>query len=462
MDGQSPGSAGEPPLSLSRDALRRHQRRAEDLELDGVVLTPTFVPRFSPDGTGVDVPLFDGKRVAGVVAMEYPASVSPPASDAAILIPFTLQLAGLLRSALLLSESNYLREYLEKLLEHANSPIIVIGRHRNVRGANRAFSGLLGLAPEDVEGRDIFDLVPVAERARLLPVLLDALRGKPTTNFELRLSTATGSTVKLTFNAASILKASGEVEAVIAIGSDRDEVRELQQMVVQSEKLATLGQLAASVVHELNNPLTSISVYGDYLLRYLRSSGAKDSDVEKAHRIVDASDRILSFTKDLMNYARPADAVPGTVNLRQVIDDSLVFCEHLFDGRSISVDRSYAEEQPRILGVVGQLHQVFINLFTNASQAMAEGGGSLRVSTRPAAEGWVVVKVSDTGKGIPADRINLVFDPFFTTKEAGAGTGLGLSVVRSIVDNHRGRIRVESQLGQGAVFTLSFPTLEAR
>ncbi len=447
------------PLSLSRGALERHHRVIEDLDLDGITLTDEYVPRFSPGAVGIDVPLFDRNRVAGVLAVEYPGEVSAVEADATIVIPFALQLAGLLRSARLLAESTYYREYLEKLLEHANAPIIVIGRHRKVRGANRTFALLMGMSPEELEGRDIFDLVPHEERARLLPVLIDALRGEPTTDFELLVSPRSGAPIKITINAASILTAGGEVEAVIAIGSDRTEVRELEEMVIQSEKMATLGELAASVVHELNNPLTSISVYGDYLLKLLRTSGADAGDVEKARRIVDASDRILSFTRDLMNYARPADAEPASVPLRQVLDDSLVFCEHLFDKKGIVVERAYADEQPRVFGVIGQLHQVFINLFTNAGQAIPQTGGLIRVTTHLIADGEVVIEVSDNGKGISAQRIDKVFDPFFTTKTIDAGTGLGLSVVRSIVDNHRGKIRVESKLGQGAVFILRFPTL---
>ncbi|MBW2460828.1 MAG: PAS domain S-box protein, partial [Deltaproteobacteria bacterium] len=421
------------PLSLSRGALERHQRAIEDLDLEGITLTDEYVPRFAPEAVGIDVPLFDRKRVAGVLSVEYPPEIFAVETDATIVIPFALQLAGLLRSARLLAESTYYREYLEKLIEHANAPIIVIGRHRKVRGANRTFATLMGMSPVELEGRDIFDLVPPEERARLLPVLIDALRGEPTSDFELQLSPRSGGRVRIVINAASILTAGGEVEAVIAIGSDRTEVRELEEMVIQSEKMATLGELAASVVHELNNPLTSISVYGNYLMKVLRTSGAAAGDVEKARRIVDASDRILSFTKDLMNYARPADAEPATVHLRQVLDDSLVFCEHLFDRKGIVVERVYADEQPRVFGVIGQLHQVFINLFTNASHAIPETGGLIRVTTHQIADGEVVIEVSDNGKGISAQRLDKVFDPFFTTKTTDTGTGLGLSVVRSIV-----------------------------
>jgi len=443
-------------VTLSRVAVSRHQRIEGDLALGGAHLTDAFVPLFSDDGQGVDVPLFDRKRLAGVLVMEYPNGVPLPHEDVSILLPFALQLGGILRSARLLRESAYLRDYLGKLLEHASAPIIVIGRRREIRVANRAFVSLMQTRAEDLLGRDLFELLPAEEHSRLLPVFIDALRGVPTRNFELRLPRTQGGFARLTINAASILASDGQVEAVIAIGRDTTEVAELQEQVIQAEKLATLGQLAAGVVHELNNPLTSISVYSDYLFQKMGASGADSADVEKLRRIVDASDRILRFTQDLVAYARPTGETPGLLKISDVIDQSLVFCDHVLGERQVIVERTYAQDVPEVVGIAGHLHQVFINLVTNACHALGDAG-HIRVSTTLAPSGEVKIEIQDDGDGMTAEQVSHIFEPFYSTKAEGRGTGLGLSIVRNIIESHRGTITVDSTPGEGTTFLVCLP-----
>jgi PAS domain S-box-containing protein len=443
-------------ITLSREAVQRHFHIEGDLVASGVELTDGYVPVFAEGSAGFDVPLFDRKRVAGVLAVEYPPDVPIPAGDSSILVPFALQLGGVLRSARLLGESTYLRDYLAKILEHASAPIIVIGHKREIRVANRAFAKLLQIEADEILGRDLFTLLPAEEHSRLLPVFIDALRGVPTRNFELRLPRSQGGFARLTINAASILSSGGTVEAVIAIGSDRTEVAELQEQVIQAEKLATLGQLAAGVVHELNNPLTSISVYGDYLHQKLAASGADASDVEKARRIVDASDRILRFTKDLVTYARPAGEAPVLLDAADVVEKALVFCDHVLEERSVVLEKSYDDELPAIVGIAGQLHQVFINLITNACHAVAPGG-NIRIGVGASESGGVLIEIVDDGDGIQPEKLQEIFEPFYSTKKEGVGTGLGLSIVKNIVDTHRGEISVESVLGEGTTFVVKLP-----
>jgi PAS domain S-box-containing protein len=444
-------------VTISREAIQRHQHIEGDLILSGVHPTDHFVPLFSVDGQGVDVPLFDRKRLVGVLVMEYPVDVPVPPEDVSILVPFALQLGGILRSARLLRESAYLRDYLAKLLEHASAPIIVIGHRREIRVANRAFASLMQIRGKSLLGRDLFELLPAEEHSRLLPVFIDALRGVPTRNFEIRLPRLKGGFARLVINAASILSADGQVEAVIAIGRDRTEVAELQEQVIQAEKLATLGQLAAGVVHELNNPLTSISVYGDYLHQKLAASGAEPGDVEKARRIVDASDRILRFTHELVTYARPAaSAAPELLAVKNVIEKALVFCDHMIEEHDVVLQREFADELPPVIGVAGQLHQVLINLVTNACHAVG-AGGRVRVATRTAPSGDVEIEVEDDGDGMTAEQLAHIFEPFYSTKKAGSGTGLGLSIVKNIVETHRGSIEVSSTKGEGSVFVVRLP-----
>lgn len=241
-------------------------------------------------------------------------------------------------------------------------------------------------------------------------------------------------------------------------GSARN-LERLQAHMIQAEKLASLGQIVAGVVHELNNPLTSIIAYAEYLTRKthgrLPSPDAED-DLERLRRIQEAAGRILRFSRDLVAYARPSNEIPGPVSLSDVIDKALVFCEHEFTG--VAVERELPAALPAIRGVAGSLTQVFVNLFTNAAHAMAGGGG--RLVLRAAVDlgsRAIVFEVADSGRGIEPEHLPLVFEPFFTTKSEGRGTGLGLSIVRGILDALGGTIEVNSVLGEGTVFSLTLP-----
>jgi two-component system, NtrC family, sensor kinase len=241
------------------------------------------------------------------------------------------------------------------------------------------------------------------------------------------------------------------------------ELRQLQAQVIQSEKLASLGQIVAGVVHELNNPLTSIVAYSDYLKKQALERRADPEDVERLRRITEAAERILKFSRDLVAYARPASEQPGPVFLHDVIDKALVFCEHEFSGGEICIVRRLREDLPPVRGISGQLTQVFVNLFTNASHAMTPGGGRLVVDARPGpGADSVMVIVGDDGVGIDPQDLAHIFEPFFTTKTDGRGTGLGLSIVRDIVDAHGGTLSCQSVPGGGSTFTLTLPVLIVR
>jgi signal transduction histidine kinase len=227
--------------------------------------------------------------------------------------------------------------------------------------------------------------------------------------------------------------------------------------MIQAEKLASIGQLAAGVVHELNNPLTSIVAYTDWLIRKQGPAGDPDS-LERLRRIGESSTRILRFTRDLVAYARPSSEVPVPVAIHNVIEQALAFCEHVIAEHGAHVERGFAEQVPAVRGMPEQLAQVFVNLFTNACHAMPRSGGLLRVTSSIDANHHVVVAVEDNGHGIAKEHLASIFTPFFTTKGDGRGTGLGLSIVRNIMDNHGAEIRAERSEVGGARFVLAFPT----
>ncbi|HEU4533323.1 MAG TPA: ATP-binding protein [Polyangiaceae bacterium] len=238
------------------------------------------------------------------------------------------------------------------------------------------------------------------------------------------------------------------------------ELQLLHEQLTQSDKLASLGQIAAGIVHELNNPLSAIAAYSEYLWRKAERGGeAAADDLQRLRRIHEAADRILRFSRELVAYARPSSGQASPVSLHAVIEQAVGFCEHALAQSGARVTREFDERLPTVDGVADELVQVFVNLVTNACHAMP-GGGQLFISTSHDA-GSVRVAVVDDGHGIEPNMLPRIFEPFFTTKTAGQGTGLGLSIVRHIVARHGGHVRAESEPGRGARFFITLPARAA-
>jgi signal transduction histidine kinase len=254
---------------------------------------------------------------------------------------------------------------------------------------------------------------------------------------------------------ATGLRAAGRLESARV---DGEHLRALQSRVIQSEKLASVGQIAAKVVHELNNPLTAIVTYAAFLTKKLERAGHDEGDVERLRRIGESADRILRFSRELMTYARPNEETPGLVAVHEVIERAVLFCEHIVAEHGIAVNVSLDASTPAVVGRRGQLTQVFVNLVTNACHAIQDAGrgenGKIEITSTPLDDGGVRIVVGDNGKGISPENVIRIFDPFFTTKTEGRGTGLGLSIVRSIVEGHGGRVWVRSVVGSGTSFVV--------
>ncbi len=439
-------------VELSHESMLRHAVDPRRPRRTGITVAASYTPIFTRGVSGFDIPMMDGDELSGIVSVEYTSPNQALDEDRTLLVQLTLLFASALRNAASHRRSIYLRDYLGKLLDHANAPIMVMGKLGEVRLANRAFLALTSFQREEVLGKEWMRFLPDTEQRRLWPIYINALRGEPTTNVEVRVPRRDGSFAHVAVNAASILGPDGEVEGVIYIYRDVTEVRELEEQIIHAEKLATLGQLAAGVVHELNNPLTSICVYSEYLLKKHAAQAPDDPDVEKLRRIASGADRILKFTRDLVSYARPSTEKPVALDITSAVDQALLFCSHVIDESGTKVERCAEDGLPAVYGVKGQLVQVLVNLITNACHAMPIGAGKLTIEARSGGDGRLLLRLSDTGRGIPEENLKRIFEPFFTTKGEGQGTGLGLSIVRNIIDQHRGEIHVSSEVGRGTTF----------
>jgi two-component system NtrC family sensor kinase len=262
--------------------------------------------------------------------------------------------------------------------------------------------------------------------------------------------------------AAALGRALEHARTMESLRASRPDTSAFHARMLQADKLATFGQIAAGLVHELNNPLTSIVAYSDYLIRHSSTpegATSKDpQDVERLRRISESANRMLRFTRELVGYSRPSSSVVGSVALHRVIDQAVAFCEHVLSAAGVRIERNYGDEMPPVSAVSEQLVQVFVNLLTNASQAAPTDGG--QVVVRTFVDGQtprVVVEVEDNGTGIAPEHLQHVFVPFFTTKGDKNGTGLGLSIVKSILESQGGEIRVESEVGKGTRFFIELP-----
>jgi signal transduction histidine kinase len=229
-----------------------------------------------------------------------------------------------------------------------------------------------------------------------------------------------------------------------------------RDVLYQNEKLASLGTMAAGIAHEMNNPLGIITTRIEVMLMDAEDQHLPPQVVEDLKVLHRASQRVARIAASLRSFARHTPGDRGPLDLNAVVDESLLLMQKPLAADNVQILSRLDRTLPPIRGDATTLHQVLMNLLTNAREAMPEGG-QIRIETAAAERpGWIRLTVTDTGSGIPADEISKIFDPFFTTKRTG--TGLGLSVTYGIIQEHGGTVDVQSRPGEGTTFILSFPT----
>ena len=251
-----------------------------------------------------------------------------------------------------------------------------------------------------------------------------------------------------------------EISHVITIGEDVTDSRRIQGQIMQSEKLAAIGQLAAGVMHEINNPLATISACVAAITgRMDEASGTERAAVEEYLELIDKEvDRCTRIVDGLLDFSRPKGKAKGRVALNALVDETLFLMKHHQRFKRMTVARELDVTLPATMGNPEQLTQVLMALMLNAVDAMDDRGKlTVRTAKNLTRSGEVVLEVEDTGMGIPRADQSKIFEPFYTTKPPGRGTGLGLSICYGIVEDHRGRIEVDSTPGRGTVFRVFLP-----
>ena len=231
------------------------------------------------------------------------------------------------------------------------------------------------------------------------------------------------------------------------------ELQETQAQYLHAEKFAAIGKLSASIAHEFNNPLQGIMT----ILKGVKKRAIlEEEDRELLEVAIDESERMKNLIRSLQDFNRPSSGRKILMEVEKSLDSLLLLSKSDFKSKRISLEVNYAQGLPQILAVPDQIKQVFLNLLTNAADACSRPGGVISISTRQEGE-RVAVAIKDTGSGIRPEQMDLLFQPFYTTKPEVKGTGLGLSVCHGIVQSHKGEIRVESEPGKGATFTVMLP-----
>ncbi len=355
-------------------------------------------------------------------------------------------------------ELERLKIYTENIIESINIAVLALDWSGIVTSCNRAFEELYGISRNQILGTDVANLL-----AR--DVITSIWEAAGTAGWELKtaanifkLYVQNRKNEKLIVNLSIIpLIDSTDLNSgcLIVMDNITEKIR-LEDQLLQAEKMSSIGLLAAGIAHEVNTPITGISSYTQMLLKQTPSGDERKPMLEKIEK---QTFRAAEIVNGLLNFARMNGSEFTELDLNQLIRDSLALLEHQLRQNRVEVLYAPDESIPRVYGNAGKLQQVFVNLFLNARDAMPSGG-ILKIETAKN-DTMVVVDIHDSGVGISSENIRKIYDPFFTTKSTGKGTGLGLAVTYGIIQEHGGRIFVDSAPAQGTHFRLKLPTRQA-
>jgi two-component system NtrC family sensor kinase len=354
-----------------------------------------------------------------------------------------------------ISQYEQLKEFNENIVESINVGILAVDLEDRIESWNSQMEVLFALPRREALHEpisSIFSTSLIAEYQRV--------KDEPGVHnlYKFRLETSSGEARTANIAIAPLISRDFRTVGRIILIDDITDRTELEAQLSQAEKLSSIGLLAAGVAHEVNTPLAVISSYTQMLTKQVRGDDRLTPLLEK---ITQQTFRASEIVNGLLNFSRTGSTEFRETDVNAIIRDTLTLLEHQFKTSQVTVDIALASALPPILGNSGKLQQVFLNLFLNAKDAMTEGG-KLRIATE--VNGQVSVAITDTGSGIAPEHMQRIYDPFFTTKTSQKegqrrGTGLGLAVTYGIIQEHAGKIHVESQVGNGTTFHIEFPML---
>ncbi len=353
--------------------------------------------------------------------------------------------------------------FLQNVIQSTVDGIVVVDTKGYVLVFNEGMERLTGYPAKDIMAgghlSQFYDMDVARENMRKMRSDSFGPVGKlnPTT---MTITAKNGEKIPITLT-ASIITIDGEEKGSVGIFTDMREILRMEKeledthfQLVQSEKIASIGSMAAGIAHEINNPLSGILIYAELLKESLQDSAKYLTDIQE---IIDQTLRCKQIVSELLEFSRQSVGKTSSFNVEQFINKCLNLMIHQASFQNIEVKKHFASNLPDLVGDMGQLQQVFTNLFVNAADAMGGKGQIIITATYDNAQSLFLFRVQDTGPGIPKEQRRRIFDMFYTTKPAGKGTGLGLSISEKIIKLHGGKIRVDCPPEGGTTFTIELP-----
>jgi len=343
--------------------------------------------------------------------------------------------------------------------------IIAINKQGEISLINKKGCDVLGYQEKEIIGKNWYDLcVPEDVREERKELFKKVMAGEQeeAEDYENIILTKSGEERIIAWHNTTLIDEKGQIFGTLSSGEDITKRKQAEEELIQSEKLVSLGQLAASVVHEVNNPLAGIMVYVKLLQKKCRENKIQEESTEQQLQKMEKElDRTTRIIRNLLTFARQSEPSMRPIDINKVIDAALLLVENQINLENIGLEKHLNPDLPQVLADFDKIQQVLINIILNAIQAMPDGGCltittalARDISVEGAKKDTVRIDITDTGIGIPKENLKKLFTPFFTTKEKGKGVGLGLSVVHGIIGKHKGKIEVESELNAGTTFSI--------
>src|SRR5712664_3018143 len=348
------------------------------------------------------------------------------------------------------------QEFARRLVDNFPDLILVLDTADHYTFVSPRCKEILGYDVEDTQNMEFGGRTHPEDLPAAMSLYKDIIAGKQTfASLAIRVRHKLGDWRRIRFNFSPLSDEKGNIEGVVLSGRDVTDLKRLEEQLIQAEKLAAMGQMLAGVAHELNNPLTAILGVTELLRERPGADDSTKRQLELTHRQARRAARIV---QNLLEFSRPASPQKKPLDLNNILERTLQLHEHSLRRNNIEVDSRLPGDLPGVIGDANQLIQVFLNLITNAEQAIREVRDSGRIQIRAGRiGGHISVTVQDDGVGVAQEALPKLFDPFYTTKRPGGGTGLGLSICMSIVREHGGSIDVETLPAGGSAFTVFLP-----
>ena len=361
-------------------------------------------------------------------------------------------------------QANKSRNYIDNIIKSMIDPLIVLSLDSKIERVNSATTHFLHYTAEELIGKPMSSFITekgIFNGTEYENLIKNGFVG----NQSLTFISKSGEPIPALLSRSMIRDEEGHISGIVCVAKDMTEQRKIEkekdiiyQQLLQASKLASIGELAAGIAHEINNPLTIIQGNSDIIADYFTEINNEEYSKFVLYQ-QEALRRITNIVNGLRTYARIDSVELTAFDIHQVLTQTVAIVNQIYKNESILIQTQFESTKPIVCGSSGRFQQVMMNLISNARDAMVENDqtdGKINICTKNEKDN-VKITVSDNGCGIPPEKLKKIFDPFYTSKPAGKGTGLGLSIALSIINEMKGEVQVDSKLGVGTTFTLLFP-----